>query len=205
MKSDRFFIVALILLLGTAYLLTLLPGVGGFGDTAKFQFVGFVLGTPHATGFPGYIFLNYFFTTLFPFGTLAYKANLLSALFSVLSAIVLFRTLRLLDISRWITWISTLTFGLSFTFWSQSLMANVYTLHTLLTITTIFFFLHWQRNGKELSFYCGVLFYALSFGNHLMSITLLPAIVYLVWITDRRAYWNAKKIAFILTLVLLSA
>jgi len=32
------------------YLKTLFPGLGGGGDSAKFQYVGSVLGTPHPPG-----------------------------------------------------------------------------------------------------------------------------------------------------------
>jgi hypothetical protein len=42
----------LILILGSIYSLTLLPGVGYSGDTAKFQYVGHVLGTDHPPGCP---------------------------------------------------------------------------------------------------------------------------------------------------------
>lgn len=48
----------LVLLLCAVYSFTLLPGIGYQGDTAKFQFVGKVLGIPQPTGYPTYIFLN---------------------------------------------------------------------------------------------------------------------------------------------------
>ncbi|MEO6222321.1 MAG: hypothetical protein ABIP90_03660, partial [Vicinamibacterales bacterium] len=37
------------------YLITIYPGLFGMGDAAKFSFVGKVLGTPHAPGYPMYV------------------------------------------------------------------------------------------------------------------------------------------------------
>ena len=39
----------------SAYLTTLLPGIGYHGDTTKFQFIGATLNAPHPTGFPTYL------------------------------------------------------------------------------------------------------------------------------------------------------
>ena len=36
----------------TVYAVTLLPGTGYSGDTAKWQMLGVVGGVPHATGYP---------------------------------------------------------------------------------------------------------------------------------------------------------
>lgn len=180
------------LALGGIYLATLLPGVGYSGDTAKFQFVGEVLGTPHATGYPTYLILNHLFVTLFPLGSSAFKANLLSALFSIAASLVLLRIMRLLQVSGWIAVATAVAFGLTQTIWLQSLVAEVYTLHLLFVALVILFFLRWlqTRLDRDLLLACAV--YALSFGNHMTAITLLPAIVYLVWTTDRYVFVNRK-------------
>jgi hypothetical protein len=51
--------------LAIAYRATLLTGIGT-GDTAKFQYIGRVLGTPHSTGHPLFILLNAVFVRLAP-------------------------------------------------------------------------------------------------------------------------------------------
>src|SRR5688500_17569623 len=79
----------LVAALGASYVATLLPGVGYSGDTAEFQFAGKVLGTTHPTGYPTYLVLNHLFVRLWPFGTVAYKANLLSAVFCVTAIVFL--------------------------------------------------------------------------------------------------------------------
>ena len=69
---------------GGVYLATMFPGLAAIGDTPKFQFVGAVLGTPHPPGYPVYMLLLWAFAQL-PFGTLAYRANLLSVVFGAIS------------------------------------------------------------------------------------------------------------------------
>jgi hypothetical protein len=113
------------------YLPTLLPGVGYTGDTAALQFVGKILGTAHETGYPTYILLNHLFASLIPFSSLAYKANLLSALASIVACSFLFRILCQLDIRWWVSCLTAITFGLTPTLWSQSVVAEVYSLNIL--------------------------------------------------------------------------
>ena len=197
--------VLLALILGSVYVATLLPGVGYSGDTAKFQFVGKVLGTPHATGYPTYLVLNHFFVTLFPFGNLAAKANLLSAIFSVGASLVLLRILQTVAVSGLVALVTALAFGFTQTLWLQSLVAEVYTLNVLFVSLVILFFLRWSQTRRDLDFLLGCAVYAFSFGNHLTMITFLPAIVVLVWTTDRRVFVDRKKLLWVALFILLAA
>ena len=61
------------------YMLTLAPSVMP-GDYAEFQFSAAILGVPHPTGYSLYILLGKLFTLL-PFGDVAYRVNLSSAVY----------------------------------------------------------------------------------------------------------------------------
>ncbi len=87
-------------ILGVIYIRTLSPVIGPFGDMAKFAFLGKILGTPHTSGYPTYMVLNHIFVTTFPKGTLAWKANLLSAIFSAATACFLYGTLISLQVRK---------------------------------------------------------------------------------------------------------
>jgi len=193
-------IVVFAVLLGI-YSTTLLPGVGFHGDTPKFQFVGSVLGIPHPTGFPTYLLLNHTFCRLFPWGSLAWKANLLSALLNAVCCSVLFRLLRTMDFNRYIALATTFSFGLIRSVWLESLGAEVYTLHLLFMVLVIYTLMRWRQTGREKFLRLALLTYALSFGNHLLTVMLLPALVYFVVrvdyrvLTHRRIYaWSAMCI-----------
>jgi len=193
--------LGLVVLLMGLYVATLLPGIGYSGDTAKYQFVGHALGIPHATGHPNYLLLNHAFVRIFPFGSLAYKANLLSAVFAVPACLLLYRTLRLFPVSRTAGFVTALAFGFTFSFWSQAVVAEVYTLHLLFYAGVLFLFLEWNESGRDAWFYSGCLLYAVSFGNHLLMITLLPALVFLVWRTNRRAWVEPKRLLVVATFI----
>ena len=60
-----------------AYALTLMPGVA-FGDWGEMQTIPHVLGVAHPTGYPTYILLAWL-AELVPIGTVAFRANFLSA------------------------------------------------------------------------------------------------------------------------------
>lgn len=177
---------------------TLLPGVGYSGDTAKFQFVGRVLGTPHGPGYPTYIVLNHLFTKLFPMGSLAYKANLLSALFSIVSSLFLFRILKdLFNLENGMAFTTSVTFGFTPALWSQSIVAEVYTLHILFVTIVFYFFIKWNKTGQDSNFLIACAFYAFSFGNHLTTIAFLPAIIYFVWATNKKLFTDIRKIIWV--------
>lgn len=198
----------IVIILGYAYYSTLLPGIPGMSETsldsAKFQFIGKVWGTT-LTGYPLYIVLNHYFTAFFPWGTLAYKANLLSAVFSIIAVLYLYRTMLILKCGRVVSFVTALTFGFTYTLWSQSIVAEVYTLNILFVAMVIYYFLEWRETKNYNSFYLACFLYALSFGNHLTMITLLPAIIYFVWKTDRKFFTDVKKISIVATFILIGA
>jgi hypothetical protein len=203
--GDLSYPLFLALILGSIYLMTLLPGVGYSGDTAKFQYVGRVLGTPHTTGYPTYVILNYFFTRFFPLGSVAYRANLLSAVFAVAACIFLYRLLLVFDFHRILAFFCSLSFGLTRTFWSQAVVAEVYTLN-LLFVAMVFYFLEkWRRTRADKFILIACFVYAISFGNHLTMITLLPAFVYFVYTNGSYVFRDRKIVISVALFILLGA
>jgi hypothetical protein len=192
----------LALLAGSVYWRTLCPGIGYWGDQAKFAFLGKVLGTAHISVYPTYIILNYIFVSLFPKGTLALKANLLSACFSIGAIWFLYSTLVLLKARRFVAFITALAFGFSYSLWMYSLIAEVYTLNALFVIAVIYFLLIWNQTKLDRYFYLATIVYAFSFGNHLTMIGLLPGFAYCVWVTDRKTFFDPKKIFLVFVIIL---
>ncbi len=124
--------------LAGVYAATLAPGytwanrAADAGDLITAAYTG---GVPHPPGYPTYILLARLFQFL-PFGTLAFRTNLLSAVCALLAALVLMdltRRVCLADerVSRWAGFIAGLGFGLSPLFWSQAVITEVYALHVL--------------------------------------------------------------------------
>jgi hypothetical protein len=193
----------LTLILAVVYWRTILPSMGTWGDSAKYQFLGKVLGTPHPSGNPLYIVLNHLFVTLIPKGGLALKANLLSACFTIVALCFFYAILILLKVKPLVAFISALTFGFTYTLWYWSLIAEVYTLNLLFMASVIYFLLKWNLTLKNSYFLIACALYAISFGNHLLTVLLLPAFVYITLATDKRVLLDPKNIIFVGFFILL--
>ncbi|HMR67423.1 MAG TPA: DUF2723 domain-containing protein, partial [Anaerolineae bacterium] len=72
------------------YVSTLAPSVVTiFDDSLEFQLVTYQLGIPHPTGYPLYVMLGKFFTLL-PVGNIAYRVNLMSAVFGAATVVLVY-------------------------------------------------------------------------------------------------------------------
>jgi hypothetical protein len=177
--------VAVVLL--PCYLLTMLPGTGFSGDTAKFQYVGEVLGTPHNTGYPIYTVLDAAIVRLVPFGTVAWRANLLSALFATAACALLVPVLVGVGCRRVVAAGVAVTFGFTVTLWSAAVVAEVYALHVLVLVALLALLLRWQRERRERDLAAAVLLTGLALGHHLLILLALPGLVLFVLLVDWRA------------------
>ena len=70
----------------TLYIMTLCPTVS-LVDSGELILVCKTLGIAHSPGFPLYTLLGHLFTYI-PIGSIAYRVNLMSAVFAALSAVV---------------------------------------------------------------------------------------------------------------------
>ncbi len=182
------------------YLRTLLPSVGQ-ADTFEFQVVVPLLRVAHPTGYPLYVLLGKLFTLL-PLGpalsgaegNVAWRVNLASAVFATAAVLVLYALLLRLT-AQWLpAFLAALAFAFSSTFWSQAIIAEVYTLHNLLVVIILWFLLDIPPHTLTLPHshppplpparrYQLVFFLVgLSLTNHLTTALLLPAVALaLLW------------------------
>jgi hypothetical protein len=203
--NRRVFLPLLLLLTAIIfYFLTMLPGLGHSGDTAKFQFIGKVLGIPHPPGYPLYVMLNKLFIQI-PLGTIAFRVNLMSLVFSVLTLLILYLLLNKLLKNDLIAFSSSLILAFTKTFWSQSLVAEVYSLNSLLLILLFYLLVSFQQEQKPKFLYLFFFFYALSFGNHLTMITIFPAIFIFLNLVSSKILYKFKTILIALLSVFIGA
>ncbi|MFQ5583643.1 MAG: DUF2723 domain-containing protein, partial [Calditrichia bacterium] len=182
-------IVCLLLLAWFVYLSTLSPTVF-YRDTPEFVNTAFSLGISHPAGFPIYNLMAKA-VTFFPMGAIPFKVNLFSSLIACLALLALYMAsvafLRVLagpaeysDSS--FVWSSLLPVGfMAFCtpFWGNTMLAEVYTLHTLFTVLVILGLLKWKEKEDIRYLYSAALIYGLSAGNHGTVALYLPAILVL--------------------------
>ena len=188
----------------TVYLTTLMPEIGFSGDAAKFQFSSRVLGTPHTSGYPLYSLVSRLFSML-PLKNPAYRINFMSAFFAAAAVLVLFLIINKLTGNRIVSFISSLLFAFSWTFWEEAVIAEVYALNAFLIAIVIFSLMEWHETGKIKYLYLFFFFYSLSFAHHLTMILLLPAIIYFILITDYRTVLNPVNILMCLFSIIIGA
>lgn len=112
------------------YLVTLGRTVGT-ADTFEFQVVVPRLGIVHPTGYPLYLLLSKPFT-LIPFNSVAWRVNLATAIFGLATLCLFYLLGRRLTNWPLPSLLATAILGLTPTFWSQAIEAEVYTLQALL-------------------------------------------------------------------------
>src|SRR5687768_9289883 len=194
-RGDLYWAIAIALLTGTLFLVTLRPDVGGTEDSPKFQFLGQVLGTAHTPGYPFYTIATYVFTRP-PFGTLAYRVNLFSAVCGVFSCVCIFLIARRLNVSRLLAAAAAFAAATGFLLWSNSVTAEVYSLAALMSAWTVLLLIAWAHSGSRPAFagdasfgevpperpsgrvgglYAACAVFAAGLGNHLTIVGLIPA------------------------------
>ena len=168
------------------YLATLQPDFGGPEDTPKFQFVGYVLGTPHPPGYPLYVWLSHLFVML-PVGSIAYRANLFSATLAALTCALAFVTGRQIGAGRWASLCAALALGTGASFWRSAVFAEVYSLAAVVAALTMTLLLAWDARPVAVRLLAATAALALGLGNHLTIIGIIPACVLYVLLRHRRA------------------
>ncbi len=168
-------------------------------------------GVAHPSGYPTYLLLARLFQSL-PFGGLAYRANLLSASAAVLAAIFAYLLMkqRLPGDDSFLKQMAALAtgyaLGLAPLFWSQALIAEVYTLH-IFFVALLLYLSFGLRPTLEAGWIFDLvsgLVLGLALGNHLTSLLLLPVVLGL---TFRRTFhrtfrgWRPDVPRFLLRLV----
>lgn len=178
---------AVVLVLGTAYALTVMPGVGGPTDTAKFQYLGSVLGTAHQPGYPLYTLLLALAVRLVPGEADAVAANGLSAVFTVVAAVLLCRLLLLVGVRPSLAAASAVLLGLTRTVWSQAVIAEVYGLHLALMLGVLLALGMWTRSRARRHILIALALWASSFSHATSAVLIAPAVLAVVLAVDHRA------------------
>ena len=174
--------VLYVLTLGPTVLPYVLPQLP---DTPMLQMQVCVLGNTHPTGYPTYLMLSHLITYL-PFGDCGYRVNLASAIYGALATAAVFAAGFLLCRRVLASAVGAIAFALGSTFWSQAVVAEVYTLNALLVALTILALLLWRDSDRDRYLLLAALGTGLCVTNHMTSALVLPAGVLFVALVDRR-------------------
>ena len=164
------------------YWVTLAPTVL-WGDSGHLQLQA-VKGVLQASAgsHPLWVWIAHQFARI-PVGDVAARVNLVSALFAALTVGLLYLILREGGLGREPAALAVLAFGISHTFWSTAVCAEVYSLTLALMATLVWLGLRWYHTGGVCYLAWAGLVAGLGLAAHLMVVLYAPA---LVWLACRR-------------------
>ncbi|HET7363886.1 MAG TPA: DUF2723 domain-containing protein [Burkholderiales bacterium] len=153
-------------------------------DDSLFVLSSYFLGIEHPPGYPLFTLIGHVFTFL-PFGSVAYRVHLASALFGALTCAAAWLCARTLIPGRLPALLAALGLGLSPVFWSQATIAEVYTLNTFFFLALVLLALHaCPADGptRPALLPWMALVFGLSLSNHWpLMLLVAPAFAVLLW------------------------
>jgi len=168
-----------------AYLRTMAPTIGPI-DSGELSLVCRTLGIAHPTGYPLYTLIGRLWVWLLPFGELAWKLNLLSAIFISFSVFFLYLALRNLYISNMASFSAALIYAFSPVVWQQSAFLEVYALTAMLATSLLWLVVKFHKDHNIRHFLLGSFIAGLGLGNHLSLLWLLPGFLILSYLKPER-------------------
>ena len=152
-------------------------------DDGFFILAGYTKGIAHPPGYPLYTLISYYFSFL-PLGNIAQRFHILSAVFAAFSCCFLWCVANRIIRDKTIATMVALLYAFSSTFWSQAIIAEVYSLNIFFISGLLLLSLKYLDsdtvNGKLLIFI--TLTYSLSLTNHWPLIMLsTPMFIAILW------------------------
>ena len=164
----------------------------GLGDSAELVVASYTLGVPHPTGYPIYTWVGKLFSLL-PFGSIAFRLNLMSAVFASLTIFLVFqivvRELRHVSVASGTDYLAgvaaIILVGLSRPLWHCAQAAEVYTLNVFCVVLFVWLYFTWLGTGKVKYLYSASLVLGLSTGTHLSNVLLVPPFLLVTFAVTR--------------------
>jgi hypothetical protein len=197
------------------YLLTVFPTVQT-EDSGELITSAVKLDIAHPPGYPLFILVGKIFSTLLPFGNMAWRINVMSAFFGALTAQIIYVILKKKTRNELIAFGMAILYAFSNVIWGQSNRAEVYTLNTFCISLVIYLLMRWsgsdlpntidrnhgdEEKGSKWLFLAALVF-GLGVADHHTILLTAPAIGIFVLIKNWRTVINPKILAGCIGLLL---
>lgn len=181
--------VVVFVLVLSLYVRTLAPDLL-WGDSGEFQTLVYTLGMTHPTGYPVYLLLGRLFAFL-PLGNLAMRVSLFSAVCGALACTLVFLLLRVIKGRRLPALGAALAMGVTPLFWWQAVIAELYTIASLLIAVVLLLVTAWRRTNQPRFLFWAGLIGGLSLGVHNTVALIGPAVLVMLLLTKaKRLDWG---------------
>ncbi|MCX5776161.1 MAG: DUF2723 domain-containing protein [Candidatus Firestonebacteria bacterium] len=156
------------------YMLTLATTITATGDSSEMIVSPYVLGVAHPPGYPLFTMLGHLFTYL-PVFNIAYRINIFSMVFSLLSLVLCFKILKKLMKNNLVAIITVAFLAVTKLIWEYSIVAEVFALNNFFVFLLFFLLIKWEENGNNKVLYLFVYLLGLSLTHHQTVLFLIPA------------------------------
>jgi hypothetical protein len=183
------------------YLLTLAPGMLR-GDSGEFQWALASLNVAHATGYPLFTLLGYGWLQLPLAGAVAWRLNLLAAIFGAGAVAIVFILARSITRRLDAALVAAIFFSLAPVFWLNASILEVYTLNAFLLALILYFLWRWSAEPSSngflyLAFFC----VGLALAHHRLIVLATPGIFAFLLLTEPRFLFNWRRLLVLALLV----
>lgn len=173
------------------------------GDSGEFQWAMASLNVAHATGYPFYTLLGYLWHLVPLSHNVAWQLNLLAALFGALAAATLFVLIRSVTKRTDAALLGALFFALAPVIWFNASILEVYTLHALLLALLLYLLWRWSlQPAASAPLYAAFFVFGVALAHHRLIVLAVPAMLYFLLATERRFFFNLRRLLICALLVL---
>jgi len=147
------------------YIITLAPTVTS-EDSGELIGAAYFWGVPHPPGYPLWTMLCGIFIKAIPFGNVAWRANLFSAVCTAVGIGLLCRVLLLFRLHPLAAFGGAVICAFGRVLWSQSVITEVYALHFLVFVLIVWSAMRWWISKENRWLCLGSLLLGLGMSNH---------------------------------------
>lgn len=178
------------------YVRTLAPDVLG-GDAGELQFVPHILSLTHPTGYPLQTLLGHVWARLIPWGNVAWRMNLLSAVAAAAGCAFVYGAARGYGASWGATLLVTLALGLSEPYWSQAIVGDKYALTAALLAALLWVLARWRATSRRGWLVASATLYGLGLTQHRSLLIVGPFLLALWLLGEPGLLRRPRQIAYL--------
>ena len=165
-------------------------------DSAEFATAVPTGGLIRATGYPLYLMLGWVWCKVVAIGDFAYRVNLFSVFWSLMTLALLYRVLGRFVSNHLTRALATWLLALTPAYWHLSLIAEVYTMHTALMVLLALTLFYWSSKPSPKRLALVGLATGIAGSHHGAAILLVPGSLLFILLQQPRTLLSFKSILY---------
>jgi 4-amino-4-deoxy-L-arabinose transferase-like glycosyltransferase len=157
------------------YLATMAPGLYTI-DSPELTTAAYKLGIAHAPGYPFYTLFGWAFSHAVPVGSVAFRMNLLSAVFATAGVVVTYALAMRVTSRPAFAAAAALMLAFSYHFWANALIAEIYALDAALFAGILLAAIEWRRSRTAVAAAAVGVLLGLALATRTTSVLYVPAL-----------------------------